>query len=184
MANEEVLEVYKELGNHERHFNSIQGVYRGLASTWFLACFAAIGFVYTKDNKVEIPFDTELIASLTATVVSTGIFLFWILDVVVYHKLLLAVVNSVKNFESKYNTILPGLRAKMEESTEFFNVRKAISVYYFVPILILIITAIIFLIHCWSNILVFVKILQSIWLAILVLGGCVFLFSQHRDANK
>lgn len=180
MTETSILEIYKELGTHERHFNTIQGVYRGLASTWFLACFAAIGFIYSKDNKFEIPFNTELVASLTATVVSSGIFLFWLLDVVVYHRLLLAVISTTKNFEMKNSDTLPSLRSEMEGETKCFYVRKAISIYYFVQILILVITALLLLIKGWSCINSDIRMLQSLWLSMLVVVGIIFISTQHR----
>src|SRR5207245_7332708 len=42
------IEVYKELGTYERHFNQMQSVCRSLASTWLLATFAGIGYIFEK----------------------------------------------------------------------------------------------------------------------------------------
>ena len=47
LLNKLKIEIYKELGAYERHFNQIQNVFKGLASTWFFGGFAAIGFLYS-----------------------------------------------------------------------------------------------------------------------------------------
>jgi hypothetical protein len=38
-----------ECGEQERHFGNLQGIYRGLASTWLLAMCGGIGFIL-KEN--------------------------------------------------------------------------------------------------------------------------------------
>jgi hypothetical protein len=171
MSEAEILEVYKELGTEERHFNTLQGVYRALASTWFLACFTAIGFLYTKENKAQFPFSAELGSSLISLAVSTCISLFWILDVIIYHRLLKSVLRMTEDFESRHK-YLPALRSLMRKSTEKFHARFAISLYYYVPIIILQGTSLVFLIKAWGSIRLYIALLICIWLLIL------FVFSQ------
>lgn len=38
------IEAYKEFGAYERHFNQMQSVCRGFASTWLLATLGGIGY--------------------------------------------------------------------------------------------------------------------------------------------
>lgn len=178
MGNENILEVFKELGTHERHFNNIQGVYRGLASTWFLGCFAAIGFLYTKADPQKIPFNPELISAVVSLAVSTCILLFWLLDVIVYHRLLVAVLEVAEAFENKHLDTVPALRSMMRNDTKAFRARLAITLYYFVPVIILQASGLVFLVHSWAAMGPKVRYLPLLWLVVLfvvtiVVLGCV-----------
>src|SRR5215212_6768364 len=86
-----VLNLYREIGNAERHFNELTHQYRLLASTWLLGTFAAIGYILTnvgvKPND-SLSFYRELIIAAIALAGATGITLVWILDLKVYQKLL------------------------------------------------------------------------------------------------
>jgi hypothetical protein len=76
-----------ELGAIERHFNDLENRYRGLASTWLLATFAAVGFVLSTQT-LELPFDRELAVVALGLAGATGITLLWNLDLMVCHQLL------------------------------------------------------------------------------------------------
>ena len=80
----------------------------------------------------------------------------------------------------KNSDTLPSLRSEMEGETKCFYVRKAISIYYFVQILILVITALLLLIKGWSCINSDIRMLQSLWLSMLVVVGIIFISTQHR----
>lgn len=47
----QVYEIIKEIGQQERHFNTLNVTYKTLASTWLLAVFGGIGFVLTHSGK-------------------------------------------------------------------------------------------------------------------------------------
>src|SRR5690348_7673278 len=101
------IEIYKEYGAYERHFNQMQSGCRRLASTWLLAAFGGIGYAVRKE------FNSDVIASGTAVSLialasGTGIFLLWLLDVVVYHRLLVAVTKAAGKLER--NSGWPQLR--------------------------------------------------------------------------
>ncbi|MBE1162779.1 hypothetical protein [Dyella acidiphila] len=80
------IEVLKEIGSNERHFNTIQAEYRKLASGWMIAALGAMGWVHShlKDEHA-----TRL-ACLIAMGSSIGVALLWLLDRGVYHALLVA----------------------------------------------------------------------------------------------
>jgi hypothetical protein len=88
------VEIFKEFGTYERHFNQMQNVCRGFASTWLLAVFGGFGYIIA--NKTPGVFEWELTGSLLALSGIIGIFLLWVLDVLVYHNLLLAVIDARK----------------------------------------------------------------------------------------
>jgi len=79
-----VWDIYKNLTEQCEHFNSIESTYRTLASTWLLAAFAGIGFVL-KDIRSE---HGSLFIAAIASAAAVGIFLLWLLDLMVYHRLL------------------------------------------------------------------------------------------------
>jgi hypothetical protein len=81
---ERVWDVYKHLCGQCVHFNSLESTYRTLASTWLLAAFAGIGFVL-KDLDSE--YQALYIAAIGAAA-AAGIFLLWLMDLMVYHRLL------------------------------------------------------------------------------------------------
>jgi hypothetical protein len=86
------VELFKELGTYERHFNQMQNVCRGFASTWLLAVFGSFGYIIA--NKTQGILDWKVTGSLVALSGVTGIFLLWMLDVLVYHNLLPTVIDA------------------------------------------------------------------------------------------
>ena len=105
------IELFKELGTYERHFNQMQNVCRGFASTWLLAVFGGFGYLITHNTEGIV--DWKVIASLLALSGGTGIFLLWIIDVLVYHRLLLAVAAEAERLE-RTEPALPKLRLAMK----------------------------------------------------------------------
>jgi hypothetical protein len=144
------IEIYKELGTYERHFNQMQSVYRGLASTWLLATFAGIEYVLDKSTTTYGGIDVRLAISMIALAGGTGIFLLWIIDVMVYHKLLVAVTKESKKIECDPD--LPKLRTTMEADVVSWlwcvrlSARRKISLFYGIPALFLWLVALVSLI--------------------------------------
>ena len=104
-------EYLKEIGESERHFNSIQARYRLLASTWLLASFAGIGFSMT---KLESPADKDIFLCLIAAAGSIGIVIIWVLDILGYHRLLAAYFLEGLRTENEHRD-LPQVRWLMME---------------------------------------------------------------------
>ncbi len=100
-----VWALVKGLEDREKHFNDLQSRYRILASTWLLAAFAGIGFVFS--TTLKAPVSTELVATSTALAGATGIMLLWVLDVVVYHDLLIAGYVAGKRLEDLFQWLSP-----------------------------------------------------------------------------
>jgi hypothetical protein len=94
-----------EAGVLERHFDSLQGTYRTLASSWMLATFAGIGF--TLVNAKNIPFDWHLAASGVALLGAIGLSLLWMLDVLVYNRLLEAIFYTGILIEEAHPELAP-----------------------------------------------------------------------------
>src|SRR5690348_6386881 len=87
-----VWDIVKECGEEERHFNQLQSVYRGIASTWLLATLGAVGYLlFSKDTRGTDPRYIHLFSSVICFLGACGIGLIWVLDLRVYHRLLVAV---------------------------------------------------------------------------------------------
>lgn len=106
-------DVLKDLGNSERHFNNLEAEYRKLASIWLLAGFAGMGFILKEGPQLAVPREVALVAIGLAT--SIGIFLLWIVDLLVYHQLLDACFTQAKAIE-KAHPELPQVRSSMEHT--------------------------------------------------------------------
>jgi hypothetical protein len=91
---------YIELGVMERHFNEIQSGYRRLASTWILADFAAIGFVLSTKLTLGIP--TELFIAVLGIAGSVGVYLIFVLDLLVTQRLRDASFIVANDLETKH----------------------------------------------------------------------------------
>ena len=177
--NEFKIEIYKELGAYERHFNQIQNVFKGLASTWFFGGFAAIGFLYSSKLVESFPAKLDLASSLVTLTVATGIVLFWMMDVMVYHKLLRAVVKKSELLEES-ELVFPDLRKTMADYTATLNVRRAISIFYVTPSIIMSIASFIFIKNSWNQNDCSLNFLLSCWLGILTIGNILILIFQKR----
>jgi hypothetical protein len=147
----DTIELYKELGAYERHFNQMQSVYRGLASTWLLATIAGIGYVFDKSPTGTYGgFDVRLATSMIALAGGTGIFLLWIVDVGVYHNLLVAVLDESEDLERR-NPALPQLRKRMARDVVSrvcgfrLSARRKMSLFYGLPAFSLCVIAAMFL---------------------------------------
>jgi len=106
-------DVLKELGNSERHFNNLEAEYRKLASIWLLAGFAGMGFILKENPQMAVPREVALVAIGLAA--SIGIFLLWIVDLLVYHQLLDACFTQAKQIERNHKE-LPQVRSSMEHT--------------------------------------------------------------------
>lgn len=104
-------DVLKQLGESEKHFNTLETEYRKLASIWLLAGFAGMGFVLGENLKIDVPREIVVMAIGLAT--SIGIFLLWIVDLLVYHQLLHACFEQAKKMEKLYPEF-PDVRSAME----------------------------------------------------------------------
>lgn len=106
-------DVLKELGASERHFNELETEYRKLASLWLLAGFAGIGFIIRDAPKIGLPGEIAIMGIGLAT--SIGILLLWIVDLLVYHRLLHACFSEALKIENTHPE-LPKVRQHMEAS--------------------------------------------------------------------
>jgi hypothetical protein len=116
---DEVWKIVQECGEEERHFNTLQSVYRGVASSWLLATFGAVGVLLSAH-----PWMAGGICWLGAL----GICLLWMLDLHIYHRFLEAAFQQGLDLEEKFHW-LPQFRTKSERNTKK-HVRRRLALYY------------------------------------------------------
>jgi hypothetical protein len=117
-AADRIWEIYKVIGEEERHFNQIQHHYRVLTSTWLLATFAAAGYVLSNltassNEGSWLTSYSELIVAAVALFGAVGIRLLWLLDIKVYHQLLDACFVVGVKLERQNEEWLPPIRKTM-----------------------------------------------------------------------
>ena len=187
------IEVYKELGTYERHFNQMQSVCRSLASTWLLATFAGIGYIFEKFTTYGST-GVRLAAALVALAGGTGISLLWIIDVVVYHRLLVAVTEQSKKLETEHKNVLPQLREAFEKAANSHflgkerGARNKMSLFYGFPATFLSIVAFACLVAIavsgnTSSIKVVAVVVFAAWLLPLALFIIGVIFKENRPAQ-
>lgn len=126
-----VWQVVREIGETERHFNSLESQYRLLSSTWLLSSFVGMGFVLK--TEAAFPVDKWWLIMAICLVSSLGIFMLWRIDLLVYHKLLHSAFSVGTEMENEFR-FLPGIRSKMLESQGGTDVTKTIVLFYSVCI--------------------------------------------------
>ena len=123
-----VWKIYVELGAMERHFNELQSRYRALASTWLLAAFGGIGFVLTTElSFVTLP--AEWAVALVGLAAAAGVYLLWMLDLLVYHRLLDAAFVEAWRLEERHPW-LPQVRAGMMKLQNAVGVLRYVRLFY------------------------------------------------------
>lgn len=135
---ERVWKIVSEIFVEERHFNDLQSRYRTMASTWLLASFSAIGFVISKVIHIGIP--RELLTSGIAVAGLIGIMLLWILDLLVYHRLLDSCFIEGLILEEKYSW-LPPFRHNMMATMKGEGVLFRVVGFYIGMVTILVLVA-------------------------------------------
>ena len=77
-----------EIGLQERAFNTLQATYRTLGSTWLLATFGGVGFMWSLKADPTLPVPIDVVILFIGIAGAVGITLVWLLDLIVYHQLL------------------------------------------------------------------------------------------------
>lgn len=132
-----IWSMYEEMGRAERHFNGLQAGYRKLVAGWILALFGALGFLLYPSNISVTANESMSMTFIFALglVAFAGITALWILDLLVYHRLLLAYFFAGEDLETA-NHWLPPVRTNMLKLNEKWPVMHKVIVFYVVSLAI------------------------------------------------
>lgn len=103
-------QAFAELGNYERHYNTIQASIRAVAATWLLTVFGALGFLLRPDKDAVFLVSAPTLAVCVLFAGTVGIGTLWRLDFDVYQRLLGGVFLAGLDLESR-TLNLPPLRS-------------------------------------------------------------------------
>jgi hypothetical protein len=118
----------------EKHFNELQQKIRAIASTWILTGFGGIAFFIDTSGPTFVYFSSFSIINLIGLMVVIGLFLLWILDQLVYQRLLNA--NFVAGlYEEHKNKHTAPIRTLMVIGSEYKGMTRLYNLYYFIPML-------------------------------------------------
>ena len=129
-SREHLWNVYKELGEMEKHFGDLQFRCRTLASTWVLASLAGFGFLITNN----VGGFGDLLVFLVGVCASGALFVMWIMDLNIYQKLLDAAFIEGMSLENA-QPWLPSIRNNRRELLKGTALGK-LTYYYSAAILI------------------------------------------------
>jgi hypothetical protein len=122
-----------KLAEYERHFNTIQAGIRGLASVWLLAAFGAIATLLKREEADKLWVPPEWVIGSICAMGAGGLALLWIIDQLVYHRLLNAVFIVGLKLEWS-DPRRPPLHASMYASTPALGYARLLSLFYLLPI--------------------------------------------------
>ncbi len=122
-----------KLAEYERHFNTIQAGIRGLASVWLLAAFGAIATLLKREEADKLWVPPEWVIGSICAMGAGGLALLWIIDQLVYHRLLnAAFIVGLKLEQDEPGR--PPMHASMYASAPPLGFAQLLSLFYLLPI--------------------------------------------------
>jgi hypothetical protein len=127
------LRVIELIQAQELHFNNLCAGFKRMASTWLLATFAGIGFLLSTDIALDV--DVAILAAGVAAAGAVGIYLLWIVDLLIYQRLLSSAFTWRGRIE-KENPWLPPLFDTMRQRIFGRNVGFNLVWFYMLGVLV------------------------------------------------
>ncbi len=122
------LEILKLITSAEQHFN-----HRALASTWFLATMAGVGWILkdlpaASGEQAGLLIDKGDLLLVLCLGGSIGIFVLWILDIRVYQQMTNVWFDARKQYE--VDDVFPTIRNNMKRLFQTGRATELIIIYY------------------------------------------------------
>ncbi len=177
----DIVAFLAHIAEQEKHFNELETEYRKLASTWLLAAMGGCGYVLTAD---KIPLDvTWLLVSAIGYMSSVGIFVLYVMDLNVYHKMAESYFVEGLYLELKHSDWIRPIRMRMLKALRSNSVTKRVSFYYFTSIALLMGIGLTGLRQSNAIKTPCFEILESLTLIVLaVLLNAMFRYSKNEEA--
>lgn len=124
-------ESYKAIASYEHHFNSMETELRKLASVWLLAALGAVAFLVRQKVDGAL-LDPKLLIAMVGLMGNAGLLVLWILDQMVYHRLLNSVFLLGVRLEYRHRS-LPPIRTLMMLFSRKRGMARFLRLFYFIP---------------------------------------------------
>ena len=139
------FERYWKLSEMEERFNSSSGGIRGLSSAWLLASLGAIGWIFSTYNAETWPLPMGFLVIVVTTLGSIGITTLWVMDQLVFFRLLNSVFLVGLKVE-KDDCEIPPIRSVMMKAQEGLGTHRWERFFYMTPILIYLLLSVVIII--------------------------------------
>lgn len=135
---------YSRIFEDERHFNQMQIPIRTIASAWLLASFSGIGYLFKNNIVSELSSDVYFLVSIVALMGSVGLGVLYMIDQLVYQRLISAsfIVGLQMEYDYPYLPPTRATSAMITLKTSNYGIPQIMKHYYFVPSLFLLLISV------------------------------------------
>lgn len=119
----------------EERFNASSAGIRSLTSAWLLAGLGSLGWLLNSYNPDTWPLPLGFLAIIIATLCCIGMITLWVMDQLVFHRLLSSVFLIGLKIE-KDNPEIPPIRSLMMKTQEGLGTHRWEKFFYMTPILV------------------------------------------------
>ncbi|WKZ20664.1 MAG: hypothetical protein QY305_08185 [Candidatus Brocadiaceae baterium WH-1] len=118
------FERYWKLSEMEERYNSSSGGIRTLASAWLLSSLGATGWLFSSYSPEKWPLPLGFLVVVVMTMATVGMVTLWVMDQLVFHRLLTSVFLVGLKME-KDDQELPPIRSMMMKTQEGLGLKQA-----------------------------------------------------------
>lgn len=129
------FESYWKLSEMEERYNSSSGGIRTLASAWILGSLGAMGWLFSSYNPVKWPLPLGFLLVTVMTLGNVGMITLWVMDQLVFHRLLSSVFLVGLKIE-KDDQEIPPIRSMMMKTQEGLGTHRWERFFYLGPALV------------------------------------------------
>jgi hypothetical protein len=173
---EMIWQMYEGLTGQCQHFNGLESTYRALASTWLLAAFGGVGYVLSNN----VGGHAALLSAAIGAAAALGIVLLWMLDLQVYHSLLVGAFSEQLRLEREHRW-LPQSAHQMQKAHQGQGVVPKVVWFYVASYLLMIAIAAFALGTAAETLSIVARVLVA--LAVLLIAGVPMALHMRRTAH-
>jgi hypothetical protein len=139
------FERYWKLSEMEERYNASSAGVRTLASAWLLASLGAIGWLFSSYDHETWPLPLGFLIVVVTTLGCVGMITLWVMDQLVFHRLLTSVFLVGLKIE-KDDREIPPIRSRMMKTLEGLGTHQWERLFYLAPVAVFILISVVVLI--------------------------------------
>jgi len=136
------FERYWKLSEMEERYNSSSAGIRALASAWLLASLGATGWLFSSYSHDTWPLPLGFLVVLLMTLSGVGMITLWVMDQLVFHRLLTSVFLVGLKIE-KDDQEIPPIRSMMMKTQEGLGTHRWERFFYLAPVSVFILISVV-----------------------------------------